>query len=120
MLEENRGSITLTTKRNRGILKSIDWIKRHYKTAKRETNPDLYKELTFSWNIKIGNAIFEHKIHKEMILNFDQTALGFTAPSKSTFAGKGVHSVPIANGDGKRQLQLLSGLTLLVFFYHHS
>ena len=39
-----------------------------------------------------------------MILNFDQTALGFTAPNKSTFPGKGVHSVPIANVDNKRQI----------------
>ena len=37
-----------------------------------------------------------------MMLNFDQTALGFTAPSKPTFTGKGVHSVPIANVDNKR------------------
>ena len=39
-----------------------------------------------------------------MILNFDQTPLGFTAPRKSTFTGKGVHSVPIANVDDKRQI----------------
>ena len=39
-----------------------------------------------------------------MILNFDQTALGFTAPNKSTFPGKGVHPVPIANVDNKRQI----------------
>ena len=67
-------------------------------------NPALYEELTFSYKRKIANAIFEHKIQKEMILNFDQTALGFTAPNKSTFTGKGVHSVPIANVDHKRQI----------------
>ena len=39
-----------------------------------------------------------------MILNFDQTAFGLTAPSKSTFTGKGVHSVPIANVDNKCQI----------------
>ena len=39
-----------------------------------------------------------------MILNFDQTALWFTAPNKSTFTGKGVHSVPVANIDDKRQI----------------
>ena len=39
-----------------------------------------------------------------MILNFDQTALRLTAPSKSTFTGKEVHSVPIANVDDKRQI----------------
>ena len=58
MLEENGGSIALTTKWARGVLKSLDWVKRRYATAKREMNPALYKELTFSWKTKITNAIF--------------------------------------------------------------
>ena len=82
MLEENDRSITVTTKWARGVLKSLDWVNRRYKTAKKEMNPTLYKELTFSWKKKIANEIFEHKIQKEMILNFDQTAFGLTARSK--------------------------------------
>ena len=96
-------SITLTTKWVRGLLKSLDCVKRHYTTAKKEMNPALY-ELTFSWRWKITNTIFQNKIQKEIILNFDQTALGFTAPNKSMFTGKGVHSVPIANVDNKHQI----------------
>ena len=42
-------SITLTTKWARGLLKSLDWVKRHYTTAKKEMNPALYEELTFFW-----------------------------------------------------------------------
>ena len=42
-------------------------------------NPALYEELTFSLKIKIANATFKHNIQKEMILNFDQTALGFSS-----------------------------------------
>ena len=104
MLEENGRSITLTTKRTGSVLKSLDWVKTRYATAKREINSVLYKELTFSWQRKIANAIFEHKIQKEIILSFDKTAIGFTALNKSTFTGKGVHSVPIANIDDKRQI----------------
>ena len=37
-------------------------------------------------------------------MNFDQIALGFKAPNKSKFTAKGVHSVPIANVDDKRQI----------------
>ena len=48
MLEENGGSIRLTTKWARGVLKSLDWVKRRYTTAKREVNPALYEELIFS------------------------------------------------------------------------
>ena len=57
MLEENGRSITLTTKWARGVLKSLDWVKRRYRTAKSEMNPVLYKELTFSWKRKITNDL---------------------------------------------------------------
>ena len=67
-------------------------------------NSALYEELKFSWKRKIANAIFEQKTQKEMNLNFDQTALGFTAPNRSTFTGKEVHYVPSANVDDKRQI----------------
>ena len=103
MLEENERKITLTTKWTRGVLKSLDRIKRRDTTGKREMNPALY-ELIFSCKRKIANAIFEHRIQKEMILNFDQTARGFTSRNKSTFTRKGVHSVPTENVDDKRQI----------------
>ena len=35
ILEENGGSITLTTKWARGVLKSLDCVKRRYTTAKK-------------------------------------------------------------------------------------
>ena len=104
MLEENERNITLTTNWTRGVLKSLDSVKRYVRICKREMNSALYEELTFSCKRKITNTIFEHRIQKEMILNFDQTALGFTALNKSTFTGKGLHSVPIANIEDKRQI----------------
>ena len=104
MLKENGGDVELTTKWARGVLKSLNWVKRRYTTAKREMNPALYEELTFTWKRKIANAVVEHSILKELILNFDQTPLGFTAPNKSTFTHKGVHSVPVANVDDKRRI----------------
>ena len=67
-------------------------------------NPAMHEKLTLSWKRKIANTIFEHKIQKEIILNFDQAAVGFTAMNKFTFTGKGVHSVPIANVDDKPQI----------------
>ena len=84
-LAKNGGSVTLTTKWARGILKSLDWVKRRGTTSNREMNPALYEELTFSWKRKIANVLFEHSIHDDMILNFDQAPLGFTAPNKATF-----------------------------------
>lgn len=104
MMSKNGGSVHLSTKWARGILKSMNWVKRRGTTAKREMNPALYEELTFTWKRKIANAIFENCIPKEMILNFDQTPLGYTAPNKATFTQEGSRSVPIANVDDKRQI----------------
>ena len=87
-LTKNSGSVILTTKWARGILKSLDWIKRRVATAKRKMNPALYDKFPFTWKKKIADATFEHSIHNEMILNFDQTLLGFTAPNRATFPEK--------------------------------
>ena len=46
---KNGDSIKLTTKWIRGILKFMEWSKCRGTTAKREMNPALCEELTFSW-----------------------------------------------------------------------
>ena len=105
-LTKNGVSVTLNTKTMKwawGIWKSLDWGKRRGTRTKRKMNSAFYKELTFTCNRKNANAIFKHSIHNGMILNFDQTLLGFTSPNKATFAKKGARSVPIVNVDDKRQ-----------------
>ena len=64
--------MTLTKKWARGILKLLDRVKRDGTTAKREMNPALYEEHTFTWKRKI------YKINK---LN-PQTQLGFLHQTK--------------------------------------
>ena len=88
----------LTINWARNILKSLDSIKRSGTTAKWDMNPALYEELIFSWKRKIVNIIFEHRIHNNMILNFDETSFGFTLPDQ------GSQSISIANVDDKRQI----------------
>ena len=65
MLEENGGSITLTTKWARGVAKSLDWVKRRYTTSKREMNLALYEELTFSWKKKSEMQFLSSKFRKK-------------------------------------------------------
>ena len=65
MLEENGGSITLTTKWARGVAKSLDWVKRRYTTSKREMNLVLYEELTFSWKKKSEMQFLSTKFRKK-------------------------------------------------------
>ena len=103
-LTNNGGSVTLTTKWARRILKSLDWVKRCGTATKREMIPVLYEELIFTWKRKITNATFEYSIHYEMVLNFYETPRGFTAPNKATFAEKGAQSAPIFYVNDKREI----------------
>ena len=82
----------------------MDWVKRKGTTAKRTMNPALYDELVFNRKKKIAEKVFEHKIHNELILNFDKTPVGFTCPGKTTFTEKNAETVPIGNLDDKRQI----------------
>ena len=88
-LSKNGGNVNLTTKWAQEILKSINWVKRRGTTAKREMNSPLHEALTFTRKRKNANSLFEHGIHNEMSLNFDQTPLAFAGPfytSKSKMA----------------------------------
>ena len=67
-------------------------------------NPSLYEELCFTWKKKIAELVFENKMYRSLILNFDQTPLGFTSPSKVTFTEKNSQNVPVANIDDKRTI----------------
>ena len=103
-MSRNGGKINLTVKWARGILKSMKWVKRRGTTAKRTMNPALYDKLAFTWKKKIAEKAFEHKIHNDLILNFDQTPLGFTCPAKTTFTEKNAETVPTGNLNDKRQI----------------
>ena len=88
--------------------------KKTWATAKREMNPALYEELTFSRKRKIAQTVLDHNIHNDMILNFDQTPLGFTAPNKTTYTEGG-------GGDNRYQLRTwtinVKSLPLSMYFY---
>ena len=107
LLEENGGSITLTTKWARGVLKSLDWVKKRYTTAKTEMNPALYEELTFYWKRKIANVIFELRMDSQLRTNLH-------------LLGKWFILYPSQMLTINVKLQLLSALTLLVIFYQYS
>ena len=81
-------------------MKSFDWVKRSRATTKKEMNPVLYEEMTFSWKRKIGKIVLEHTIHEKTVLNFDHTQVWFTSPNKTTYTDKRSESVPITNVDG--------------------
>ena len=50
------GKINLTVKYARGILKSMNWVKRRGTTAKRTMNPAFYYELAFRKGFRTQNS----------------------------------------------------------------
>ena len=54
-MSKNGENIKLSTKWARGVLKSMNWVKRRGTTAKTHMNPALYEELTFNWKKKIAS-----------------------------------------------------------------
>ena len=53
---------------------------------------------------KVAEKVLQHKIHKDLIVNFDQTPLGFICPATTTFTDENAETVPIGNLDGKHRI----------------
>ena len=70
--------------RNLLSINSTDWVKRKNTTVKRKINPALHDELVFTWEKKIAEAVFQHKIPSDLISSFDQEPRGFPSSSKTT------------------------------------
>ena len=62
------------------------------------------RRISFHLEKKIAEKVFKHKIYNDLILNFDQTPLGFTCRAKTTFTEENAETVPTGNLDDKRQI----------------
>ena len=71
----------------------MEWSKRRRKTGKREMNPALYENLTFSWKKDIANLVLQHNIPEELISDLDQTPLALVSSSRVNMATTGSHTV---------------------------
>ena len=104
LLTEYGGSITLTENWARGLLSSMNWVKRKGTTGKIEPSAQFLQEEKFTFQRQISEIVDRHNIPPEMILNLDQTPLAYVSPGKFTFAQAGSTTVPIKGVDDKRQI----------------
>ena len=72
--KENEGSLQLTEDWARGVLKSMNWVKRKGITGKIKPPQQFLLEEELTFQKKLFGAIFYH-IPKELIINLDQTPL---------------------------------------------
>ena len=103
-LSEFGGIITLTEDWARGILRSMDWVKRKATTGKVEPFTQFLAEEKFTFQKAISTYVYDHDIPTDLIINLDQTPLSNVSPGKYTFNMKGVKHVPIKGVDDKRQI----------------
>ena len=87
-MAKNGRNITLSIKWARGILQSVEWVKRRGMKSKRAMNPALDDELVFSWKKEIADLVLRHNFPEKLILNLEQTPSGLTSAAKVTFTEK--------------------------------
>ena len=103
-LSEFGGTITLTEDWARGILRSMDWVKRKATTGKVEASTQFLAAEKFTFQKAISTYVCDHDIPTDLIINLDQTPLSYVSPGKYTFNMKGAKHVPIKGVDDKRQI----------------
>ena len=84
LLKENGRSLQLTEEWARGVLKSMNWVKRKGTTRKIKSSQQFLLEDKLFFQKKISGAIFYHDIPKELIANLDQTPLSYVSPGANT------------------------------------
>ena len=86
----------------RGVLKSMDWVKRKGTTEKVKSSPQFLAEEKFAFQIVISTVVYNHDIPADPVIKLDPTPLSYVCPGKYTFNSNGAKNVPIKNVDRKR------------------
>ena len=79
-LSEFGGTITLTEDWARGILRSMDWVKRKATTGKVEPSTQFLAEKKFTFQKAISTYVYDHDIPTDLIISLDQTPLSYVSP----------------------------------------
>ena len=103
-LKEFGGSLDLTDRSARAVLKQLKWSKRKGTTSKVDPSPQILAEEKFTFQRAISTAILERNIPAPRLVNLNQAPLSYVSPGKYTFSFKGVKNVPVKGVDDKRQI----------------
>ena len=98
------GAITLTDNWDRGVLKSMDWVKGKGTTGRVELSAQFLAEEKFTFQRAILAVVYNHDIPADLVINLDLTPPSYVFPGKYTFNFKGAKKVPIIGVDAKRQV----------------
>ena len=111
-LKEFGGSLDLTDRWARDVLKQLKWSKRKGTTGKFDPSPQFLAEEKFTFQRIISTAILEHDIPALLAFNLNQTPLSYVSPEKYTFSFKCAKNVPIKGIDDKRHITATFAVSL--------
>ena len=114
-LKENGGLSQLMEHWVRGVLKSLNCLKRKSEQGKQSCpNNSIRKKVNQK---KISGAIFYHDIPEELIVNLDQTPLSYVNPGKYSFGIKDVKTISIKCINNKYQITSTFAISMLFQSY---
>ena len=81
-LKEFSGSLDLTDRSARDVLKQLKWIKRKGTTGKVNPSPQFLAEGKFTFQRRISTVFLEYDIPTPLAVNLDQTLLSYVSQGK--------------------------------------
>ena len=103
-LSEFGGRIMLTINWARGVLKSMDWVKRKGTTGKVAPSAQFLAEENCAFQRAISTVVYNHDIPADLSINLDQTPLSYVSPGKYTFNFKVAKNILMKSVDDKHQI----------------
>ena len=103
LLAQNGGHIELSKTWSTSILRRMNFVKRRGTKAARKV-PDDFPNIKSSFLDRIRDAVREHNIPEELIINMDETGIPVVPVSDWTMEKEGSTQVPIIGKEDKNQL----------------
>lgn len=104
LLKDNGGTLELTDRWARLVLKKLGYTLRKATTDKRIPSPAFLKETKLQFQHQIFEEVNKSKIPTSLVINCDQTPLSYVNAGNYTFEATGARQVPIAGKGDKRAI----------------
>ena len=109
-LSSHGGHIVITKSWARSLLSRMGYVKRKCSTSGK-IPPTRFEELREIFLADVVAEVVMKQIPRDLIINWDQTALSIIPSGTWTMEKQGTKVIPIANADDKRQLTAVLAAT---------
>lgn len=110
-LPENGGTLILDRKWAKSIMKRMGLVRRQATRTAMKV-PNNFEDIKSAFLTRIQNAVREHEIPKELIINWDQTGTKLVPVSDWTLEQRGSQQVSAVGRDDKREITVVFAVAL--------